>query len=347
MADGDGREIDAAGGQKMLMSETDLVTGGTGLAGHHVLRSLIDRGVAPEHIVAYDLDPRQQNVADIEGEFTLVEGDITDEAALEAAFDRFDPTRVIHLAALLVYDGWENAEAVIDVNGIGTTRVFAAVATHDIDRCVYASTAGVYGDAGDYGGPAVPVGEDDLVKPIGPYGATKYLNEVVARQYNEHSDAEYVGVRVGGVWGRGRLSGSTGEFTRFVREAALGRAVSLPQAWIDIFGTTGDVYASYGRDFGRWFADLATMDGVDHQLYNQRNEDSFTLEEVANALERLVPETTVEVPVEGSSPTGSPPPLLDATRWYDELGFSQEWDIEAALVDFVNYQRKQESLDPI
>jgi len=328
------------------MTETYLITGPSGLAGNHVIRELIDRGVSSENIIGYDLDPRMENIRDVEDEFTLVEGDITDEDTLFETFERHRPTRVIHLAALLVYDAREDPNAVISVNCLGTNNVFEATGEYGVTQCVYASTGGVYGSREDYNGAGdVVVSEDDPVKPSDAYGTSKYMNEVVARNFEDEHDTRYVGVRIGGVWGRGRLFGSTGEFTSFVRDVGLGQSRSVPEAWVDIFGPTGDIYAVYGKDVGRWFVDLVNHDSLTYDVYNQRGSEPFTLTEVASILEEQVPDVTVKVPSDASART--PPPVMDATRWYDELGFTQDWPLDASLVDFVNLHRKREGLSPI
>lgn len=325
------------------MPETYFVTGGTGLAGHHVLRELIDRELEADQIIAYDIDPREENIADIRDEITLVQGDITDETQLFEAFERFRPTRVLHLAALLVYDGRRNPKSVIEVNCLGTANVFDASRIYDATRCVYASSASVYGSIPGTNS-SYQVHETDPVKPDGTYGATKYLNETLGRQYHEQYKPDYIGVRIGGAWGRGRLSGSTGEFTSALRDAALGQPITLPDAWMDIFGQTGDIYASYGKDIGRWFTDLLETDGAVHPVYNQRNKKPFTLTEVATILEERVPGTTVRFPDCSNKSPGSPPPVLDASRWYEQLGFIQRWDIESAIIDYANHHRRSADL---
>jgi nucleoside-diphosphate-sugar epimerase len=333
------------------VSETYLITGATGLAGNHVLRELVNRGVDRDQIIGYDLEPREGNIEDIEDDITLIHGDITDTGAVYEAFEAHRPTRVIHLAALLVHDAWEDPTPTVEVNSLGTNTVFEACRVYDVDRCVYASTGGVYGTIEDYGGPEnMVVDEENTVKPDSAYSASKYLNEVLGKDYDEHHNPEYVGVRIGGVWGRGRLFGATGEFTSFVRDAALGKDVSLPELWVSVYGASRDIYVSYGKDVGRWFVDLVDRDQLEHNLYNQRNEDPFTLTEVAAFLEQRIPETTVELvsedEIENPAVTGTRP-RLDASRWYDELGFEQEWSIEEALLDFVNYHREQDGLEPV
>ena len=82
------------------------VTGGAGFIGSHLVDALLARGV---QVVAFDnfndyYDPvrKRRNIATAltHPNFTLIEGDIRDRAALDAAFARHQPTHIAHLGAM-------------------------------------------------------------------------------------------------------------------------------------------------------------------------------------------------------------------------------------------------------
>src|SRR5262245_23270717 len=110
-----------------------LVTGGAGFIGSHLTRALLDAGDAVTCLDSFDpfYDPRlkRENVAPFLGRegYRLVEGDIRDEAPLDALFreGRFDA--VIHLAARAGVRP-SIAEPVLyqDVNVRGTVAVLEA-----------------------------------------------------------------------------------------------------------------------------------------------------------------------------------------------------------------------------
>jgi UDP-arabinose 4-epimerase len=79
--------------------ETVLVTGGAGFIGSHTCKALASHGFLP---VAFD--DLSRGHADFVRWGPLVNGDILDLAALDAAFERHRPGAVIHFAALAYVD---------------------------------------------------------------------------------------------------------------------------------------------------------------------------------------------------------------------------------------------------
>lgn len=321
-----------------------LITGGTGLAGNYVVRELVNRGYDEDQIIVYDLYPNEAAIEDVRDDVTLIEGDITDTEQLRSTFEQYDPTRVIHLAAYVAHKSWENPAEAIEVNCLGTTNVFDAVRDYDVPTCLFASSASVYGTVDDYYWMDEPiVDEADPVKIRNPYAVTKYTTEVLGRTYNEKFDPNYVGIRIGGVWGRGRRVGATGALNEFIRKAGLGEDVTVPPYWAQ----WDEINLSYGKDLGRWFVTVVNMDSFEHNVYNQGNREAYGFGRIVDILQSLSPEITIRYPTEdeleewGGALTN---PKLDCGRWYGELGLAQTWSVEEAVLDFVNYHRRKEGL---
>lgn len=324
------------------------VTGGTGLIGSHVVRELVDRGYDEDDIIVYDLFPNEDAICGVLDDVTLIEGDVTDEDQLLKTFETYTPDRIIHLAAYVAHRSWDNPTEAIEVNCIGTNRVFDVARTFDVSTCLYASSASVYGGVEDYYWKDDPVlvHESDPVKPQNPYAVTKYTNEVMGRTYDEKYGPNFVGIRIGGAWGRGRLEGATGQLNEFVRNAGLGNDVTVPAYWT----MWERINLSYGKEIGRWFVDVVNMDQFTHQIYNQGNRDPYRIEDVVETLEQLVPGVTIEYPDPAENDDWSSDlanPELDVSRWYSDLGLTQEWTLEDAMTDFVNHCRRQKGLDEV
>jgi UDP-glucose 4-epimerase len=176
------------------MSETSrvLVTGGAGFVGATLVRRLVDSGHAVRVFDNYSTGDASY-LAGVDAE--LVEGDIRDAAALDAALAGMDA--VIHLAAagsvvMSVQDPVMN----FDANVIGTFRVLDAARRAGVERIVQASTGGaLIGDA------TPPVDEHSLPKPISPYGASKLAGEGYAYAFSKAYGLRTVALRFANVYG--------------------------------------------------------------------------------------------------------------------------------------------------
>ena len=153
----------------------DLVTGGTGFVGAHVVRALLARGGAVRCLVRPG--SRRDNLAGLDVE--IAEGDLTDPASLAAALS--GASRLFHCAA--DYRLWaRDPRDLARVNVEGTENVLGAAARAGVSRVVYTSSVGALGRTAD-GSPAdetTPVHRGELV---GHYKKSKYDAERVAEQW--------------------------------------------------------------------------------------------------------------------------------------------------------------------
>jgi UDP-glucuronate 4-epimerase len=164
-----------------------LVTGGAGFTGSHLTERLLADGRRVVVLDAFDdfYDPaeKERNLRDAgpQERFTLIRGDIRNEAAVEDAFAREPIEAVVHLAARAgVRPSIEDPAEYASVNLEGTVRVLEACRRHGVDRFVFGSSSSVYGNNAK-----VPFAEDDPVDdPISPYAATKRGGELIAHTYH-------------------------------------------------------------------------------------------------------------------------------------------------------------------
>jgi UDP-arabinose 4-epimerase len=150
--------------------ETVLVTGGAGFIGSHTCKALAAAGFLP---VAFD------DLSKGHAEFVrwgpLVQGDILNVAALDAAFAQHRPSAVIHFAALAyVGESMSQPLAYYRVNVAGLVNVLEAMLRHGAKTIVFSSSCATYGIPD-----ALPIAESAPQRPINPYGRSKLAGEQI------------------------------------------------------------------------------------------------------------------------------------------------------------------------
>ncbi len=192
---------------------TVLVTGAAGFIGFHLSTRLLERGTP---VVGFDnvnpyYDPSlkrarllqlQATAARTGTPFLLIEADLEDRSAVEVAFARHRPTKVVNLAAQAgVRYSIENLAAYIQSNLVGFGHILEGCRHHGIEHLVYASSSSVYG-----GNTRMPFSESQGVDhPVSLYAASKKANELMAHTYSHLYGLPATGLRfftVYGPWGR-------------------------------------------------------------------------------------------------------------------------------------------------
>lgn len=154
-----------------------LLTGGAGYIGSHVAKALAQAGrdvCVFDNLSAGHAEAVQRIAAGYpQARVTLVEGDITDQAAVVRALRESGATAVMHFAARLsVGESMREPAAYYDTNVVGGLRVLAAMAECGVSRFVFSSTAATFGEP-----VAIPIDEHHPQAPINPYGETKLVIE--------------------------------------------------------------------------------------------------------------------------------------------------------------------------
>ena len=192
---------------------TVLVTGAAGFIGFHLSSRLLERGTP---VVGFDnvnpyYDPalkrarlkQLQATSERTGtSFQLIEADLEDRAAVEAAFATHKPSKVVNLAAQAgVRYSIENPAAYIQSNLVGFGHILEGCRHHGIEHLVYASSSSVYG-----GNTNLPFSEHQGVDhPVSLYAASNKANELMAHTYSHLYGLPATGLRfftVYGPWGR-------------------------------------------------------------------------------------------------------------------------------------------------
>ena len=196
--------------------ERFLVTGALGCIGAWTCAVLAESDAS---VVGFDLgtDDRRLRLVGAGG-VEVVRGNITDRAALDRVLEEHRITHVIHLAALLIPQIKANPPLGTAINVGGTVNVLDAAKSRGI-RVAYASSAAVFSQVDDTGG---PVPNDAIGHPTTFYGVHKQACEGMARIFWQEEQVASIGIRPFIVYGPGRDSGLTASPSLAMAAAARG-----------------------------------------------------------------------------------------------------------------------------
>lgn len=316
-----------AGGRRIL------VTGAAGFIGSRLTGTLLEAGDAVTCLDLFDdfYDPavKRRNVAPFlpRPGYALVEGDIRDEALLDATFaaGRFDA--VVHLAARAgVRPSIAQPMLYQDVNVRGTAAVLEACRRHGVRKVIFGSSSSVYGDNAK-----IPFSEDDPVeRPISPYAATKRAGELLAFTYHHLHQLDVFCLRFFTVYGPGQRPEMA--IHRFVREIDAGRPIQM-------FGDGGT-----RRDY-TYVDDIVqgicgALDRVQgYRIFNLGESRTIELAALIEAI-GLALGKTPRVERHPEQPGDVPVTYADIRRARAELDYRPQVDLPEGLARFVEWFRR-------
>ena len=172
----------------MSWKKTILVTGGAGFIGSHVVRRFL-KNYPTYHIINFDkltYAGNLENLRDIESSpnYTFIKGDIVNPMDIESAFEKYEITDVIHLAAESHVDrSIEGPMEFVMTNVVGTVNLLNTAKKYwkDFSNHVFyhVSTDEVYGSLGDEG----LFTESTPYDPRSPYSASKASSDHFVQAY--------------------------------------------------------------------------------------------------------------------------------------------------------------------
>lgn len=168
-----------------------LVTGGAGFIGTNFIRYWLCKHPESEITVLDKLTyaGRRENLEDIQGCISFIQGDICDRAVVSRAMKGCD--HVFHFAAESHVDrSIQDADAFVKTNIAGTYTLLEVAKEQSIDRFIHISTDEVYGSTltGSFS-------EGDPLAPSSPYSATKAGSDLLVLAYYATHDLPVVVTR--------------------------------------------------------------------------------------------------------------------------------------------------------
>ena len=175
-----------------------VVTGGAGFIGSNLVDALLERECGVTVIDNLSTGKRSNLRRALDRGITLHEVDVRDADAVHEVIAAARPELVFHLAAQIdVRYSVERPTADAQTNVLGTIAVLEASRSSGARRVINTSTGGgLYGDA-----ERLPTPEDYPIRPLAPYGQSKYAAEGYCELYSRLHGLSTVSLRYGNVYG--------------------------------------------------------------------------------------------------------------------------------------------------
>ena len=175
-----------------------LITGAAGFIGYALTLRLLELGDTvvgiDNHNDYYDPTIKEARLARHidHPTYTHLRIDLGDRNAIEEVFKKYQPDRVVNLAAQAgVRYSIENPLAYIDSNIVGFAHILEGCRHNNVEHLVYASSSSVYG-----ANTSMPFSINDNVNhPLSLYAASKKSNELMAHTYSHLYGLPTTGLR--------------------------------------------------------------------------------------------------------------------------------------------------------
>ena len=189
--------------------KTALVTGSEGFIGSHLITFLQAKGwavIGGYHLHGSNSFPKLRRLQ-------FVQCNVQNAQRIMRLLNEYQPTHVFHLAAQsLPTVSWVDPVETFESNIMGSLHLFEAIrAMKRPPVVVSACSSAEYGPVPPS---AVPVTEEQPLRPAHPYGISKVCLDLLARQYFLDYEIPTVNVRLFNTTGPGKINDAPSDFVR-------------------------------------------------------------------------------------------------------------------------------------
>lgn len=191
------------------MKNTALVTGAEGFIGSHLVKFLQAKSwdVIGTHLS--EDTSRFPNLPDL----NFARCDLRNEQSVAQIVEKYQPTHIFHLGAQsLPTVSWKDPVGTFESNIMGSLYLFEAV--RRLKRLPVFVSACSSAEYGRVPASAIPVKEEQPLRPLHPYGISKVCLDLLAREYFLDYKIPAVNVRLFNTTGPGKTSDAPSDFVR-------------------------------------------------------------------------------------------------------------------------------------
>lgn len=332
-----------------LIGERVMLVGGAGFIGHNLALEL--RGLGVEVMVVDNLMVNSLVANQFENEKELLQrqlylnflldrldlmrdakvqlrnADARNYMDLTHLFTEFQPTKVVHLAAIAsAVEARKNPGLCFDLQLVTLRNVLELCRQKpkEINQVMFLSSSTVYGD---FETPTVD--ESVRPQPRGIYANAKYMGERLVRTYADQHGLGTTVIRPSALYGERCVSRRVSQV--FVENALSEKPLRLEG------GGDGRLDFTYVKDLVRGMARaLALHAGPETtETFNLTYGNARTIAELAGIVDSVVPGTVLE-----EHPRANDKPIrgtLSTQRAEELLGFKAEWDLETGYRQYCQW----------
>ena len=259
------------------MQNTALVTGAEGFIGSHLVKFLQAKNW---NVVGTHLSEDTSQFPNLPN-LSLVRCDLRNEQAVGQVVEKYQPTHIFHLGAQsLPTVSWKDPVGTFESNIMGSLYLFEAV--RRLKRSPVVVSACSSAEYGRVPASAIPVKEEQSLRPLHPYGISKVCLDLLAREYFLDYKIPAVNVRLFNTTGPGKTSDAPSDFVRQIVAIKKGRQAPVIEvgnlkprrAFLDVNDTVRAFY-------------LAGMKGRRGESYNVCASRTHRMSEVLQKAVRL------------------------------------------------------------
>ncbi len=312
---------------------TYLVLGGLGANGSMVVKELVAQGEKP---VVFDLSTHTGLLGDaVAKKVKMVRGDITNFNQLLDTIRNDDVDHIIHMVWR-----WSHGEVSEDpdisfrVNLLGTYNVLEAARILDVHSIVFTSSWRIYARS-----QLREIPEDYPKEANDIYVAGKLAVENWGKAYADSYGLDFIALRSPTFYGPGRFemySGGSYPGIYYGTDLMLVNALRGKPTRIDVSGRGGEERSQllYTKDLANAVLLASTRRGLKSRAYNVGSDDYFSIREIAQIIQQLVPSAKIDI-VPAAPTVTVVERGLNYARIRQELGYQPKFNFENALKDFI------------
>ncbi len=308
------------------------ISGCGGMMGSHLCEALLKDG----HDVLATYYKPTIDASDLRT-LPLEEVDIRDWCSVFDSLSRFRPDAVFHLAAQSYPTvSWQRPIETLETNVIGTATIFEAV--RRLGSKVRVIVAGSSAEYGIVDPNRVPIGEDEPLLPMHPYGVSKVATDLLAYQYWCAYQVDAVRVRIFNCTGPRKVGDALSDFVR--RTVWLERNPEANGIRVGNLGTKRTIVDV--RDLNRGMM-LLLREGKSGDVYNLGGSTAYTMKDLLSRVLQRSSRNDIEPRVDPAllRPTDEPIIWGDCTKIKIATGWQQAISLDQTIDDMLTYWRQK------